>query len=273
MATYAISDLQGCLGCFEALRARLADADRFIFVGDLVNRGPQSLATLRHVKSLVERGAAVALLGNHDLHLLAVDAGIRPEHDDDTLADILAAPDRHVLINWLRTLPLAHVEGGYLFVHAGVPPQWTLAQTLACAAEVRQRLMRDDYRDFLARMYGNEPDRWDDALQGDDRLRFIVNAFTRLRIVDESGRMRLKFKAGAKDAPKGTMPWFDHPRRATRDVPIVFGHWSTEGLVQRSNVTGIDTGCVWGGQLTALRLPDRALVQLQCPQALAPGKD
>jgi len=273
MATYAISDLQGCLSCFETLRARLADANRFIFVGDLVNRGPQSLATLRHVKSLVDSSVAVALLGNHDLHLLAVDAGIRSKHDDDTLADVLAAPDRRALIDWLRTLPLAHVEGGHLFVHAGVPPQWTLAQTLALSAEVQQRLMRDDYRDFLARMYGNEPDLWNDALRGDDRLRFIVNAFTRLRIVDAAGRMVLKFKAGAKDAPAGTVPWFDHPQRATRDVPIVFGHWSTEGLVQRANVTGIDTGCVWGGKLTALRLSDGTLVQVQCPQALAPGSD
>jgi len=273
MATYAISDLQGCLASFEALRARLADADRFVFVGDLVNRGPQSLATLRHVKSLVDGGKAAALLGNHDLHLLAVDAGIRPLHDSDTLQDILDAPDRRALIDWLRRLPLAHFEAGTLFVHAGVPPQWSLAQTLACSAEVQQRLARDDYREFLEHMYGNKPARWKDALDGDDRLRFIVNAFTRLRVVEDDGRMVLKFKAEAKKAPKGTTPWFDHPRRATRDVPVVFGHWSSEGLVRRNNVTGIDTGCVWGGQLTALRLSDGTLVQQQCPQALAPGAE
>lgn len=275
MTTYAIGDLQGCLASFETLCARLpqADASRFIFVGDLVNRGPQSLATLRHVRSMVERGQAVALLGNHDLHLLAADAGIRPLHDDDTLQEILDAADRRALIDWLRTLPLAQFEAGTLFVHAGVPPQWSLAQTLDCAAEVQQRLARADYRDFLAHMYGNKPNRWDDALQGDDRLRFIVNALTRLRIVEPDGRMVLKFKEGAAQAPAGTVPWFEHPQRATRDTPIVFGHWSTEGLVCRANVVGLDTGCVWGGKLTALRLADGALYQVDCPQSLAPGID
>ena len=271
MNTFAIGDLQGCLASFEGLQAQLPDAHRLIFVGDLVNRGPQSLATLRAVRALVESGRAVALLGNHDLHLLAADAGIRPQHRSDTLQEILDAPDRRGLIDWLRSLPLAHEEDGRLFVHAGVPPQWTLAQTLERAEEVRQRLLRDDYRDFLRRMYGNEPDLWIDHLSGDDRLRFIVNALTRLRIVDHAGRMHLKFKEGAAAAPEGTMPWFDHPQRATRGTPIVFGHWSTEGLVQRSNVTGIDTGCVWGGQLTALRLADGALFQVDCPQAQAPG--
>jgi bis(5'-nucleosyl)-tetraphosphatase (symmetrical) len=271
MSTIAIGDLQGCLASFETLRAQLPDACRLIFVGDLVNRGPQSLATLRAVRELVQSGRAVALLGNHDLHLLAVEAGIRPQHDSDTLQEVLDAPDRRALIDWLRSLPLAHDEGGHLLVHAGVPPQWTLAQTLECGEEVRQRLLRDDYRDFLRRMYGNEPDLWDDRLSGDDRLRFIVNALTRLRIVDLAGRMQLKFKDGAAAAPAGTMPWFDHPERATRDTPIVFGHWSTEGLVQRSNVTGIDTGCVWGGRLTALRLNDSALFQIDCPQAQEPG--
>jgi bis(5'-nucleosyl)-tetraphosphatase (symmetrical) len=271
MNTFAIGDLQGCLTGFERLQAKLPDAHRLIFVGDLVNRGPQSLATLRAVRDLVQSGRAMALLGNHDLHLLAVDAGIRPQHDSDTLQEILDAPDRRGLINWLRSLPLAHEEDGRLFVHAGVPPQWTLAQTLERAEEVRQRLLRDDYRDFLRRMYGNEPDLWVDRLSGDDRLRFIVNALTRLRIVDRAGRMHLKFKEGAAAAPEGTIPWFDHPERATRGTPIVFGHWSTEGLVQRSNVTGIDTGCVWGGRLTALRLADGALVQVDCPQSQAPG--
>lgn len=271
MNTFAIGDLQGCLASFEALQAKLPDMRRLIFVGDLVNRGPQSLATLRAVRALVQSGRAVALLGNHDLHLLAVDAGIRPQHDSDTLQEILDAPDRRALIDWLRSLPLAHQEDGHLFVHAGVPPQWSLAQTLERAEEVRLRLLRDDYRDFLRRMYGNEPALWIDRLSGDDRLRFIVNALTRLRIVDPAGRMHLRFKDGAAAAPAGTMPWFDHPERATGCTPIVFGHWSTEGLVQRSNVTGIDTGCVWGGQLTALRLADGALFQIDCPQAQAPG--
>jgi bis(5'-nucleosyl)-tetraphosphatase (symmetrical) len=271
MSLYAIGDLQGCLASFEALRARLPDAGRFVFVGDLVNRGPQSLATLRAVKGLVEAGRAVALLGNHDLHLLAVDAGVRPQHATDTLQEILDAPDRRALIDWLRRAPVAHQEAGMLFVHAGVPPQWTAEQTLARAAEVEARLRRDDYRDFLQHMYGNQPDRWDDALTGDDRLRFIVNALTRLRIVEADGTMRLKFKDRAAAAPAGTWSWFDHPQRATRDVPVVFGHWANEGLVQRSNVTGIDSGCVWGGRLTALRLADGALFQVDCPQSQVPG--
>ena len=270
MSTYAIGDLQGCLASFEALLERLPAARRLIFIGDLVNRGPRSLATLRDVRKRVDAGQALALLGNHDLHLLAVDAGIRPLHDSDTLQEILDAPDRRALIDWLRTLPLAHFEEGRLFVHAGVPPQWTAEQTLARADEVRRRMQRDDYRDFLQRMYGNKPKLWSEALHGDDRLRFIVNALTRLRVVDADGRMHLKFKDAADQAPAGTMPWFDHPERATRDTPIVFGHWSTEGLVRRSNVVGLDTGCVWGGKLTALRLDDGALFQVDCPQSQAP---
>jgi bis(5'-nucleosyl)-tetraphosphatase (symmetrical) len=273
MSTYAIGDLQGCLESFERLLSRLPDPRRLIFVGDLVNRGPQSLATLREVRRRVESDQAVALLGNHDLHLLAVDAGVRPLHDSDTLQEVLDAPDRRELIDWLRTVPLAHAEGGYLFVHAGVPPQWTLQQTLVCAAEVSTRLRRDDYRRFLERMYGNDPKIWSDALHGDDRLRFIVNALTRLRVVEADGRMRLKFKDSAAEAPAGTVPWFDHPDRATRESRIVFGHWSTEGLVRRSNVIGLDTGCVWGGRLTALRLDDGTLFQVDCPQSQAPGGD
>ncbi len=273
MSTYAIGDLQGCLASFETLLARLPDPQRLIFVGDVVNRGPQSLATLREVRRRVRSGDAVALLGNHDLHLLAVDAGIRPLHRSDTLQDILDAPDRRDLIDWLRTLPLAHADAGRLFVHAGVPPQWTAAGTIERSEEVRARLRRDDYRDFLQRMYGNQPDLWDDTLRGDDRLRFIVNALTRLRVVDADGRMHLKFKDSADQAPEGTVPWFDHAGRATRATPIVFGHWSTEGLVRRSNVIGLDTGCVWGGQLTALRLDDGALFSVRCPQAQLPGGD
>jgi len=273
MSTYVIGDLQGCLASLETLLARLPDPRRLIFVGDIVNRGAQSLATLREVRRRVEAGQAVALLGNHDLHLLAVDAGTRPQHDSDTLQEILDAPDRRPLIDWLRTLPLAHAELGHLFVHAGVPPQWTVAQTLEYGEEVHRRLLRDDYRDFLQRMYGNHPDLWDDALRGDDRLRFIVNALTRLRVVDAAGRMHLKFKDSAAKAPKGTVAWFDHPNRATRNSPIVCGHWSTEGLVRRSNVIGLDTGCVWGGKLSALRLDDGVLFQVDCPQSQAPGGD
>lgn len=271
MATYAIGDLQGCLASFERLAARLPDADRFVFVGDLVNRGPKSVATLRHVKRLADAGRAAVVLGNHDLHLLAVAAGIRPVHANDTLQEILTAPDRDELLAWVRSLALAHREAGVLFVHAGVLPDWDADRTLALADEVRTRLAADDHDDFLRAMYGNEPARWSDALTGHDRLRCVVNALTRVRMVDADGAMHLKHKDASARAPAGLVPWFEHPRRATRGTPIVFGHWSTEGLVMRDDVVGLDTGCVWGGRLTALRLEDRAIFQVGCPQAQAPG--
>jgi bis(5'-nucleosyl)-tetraphosphatase (symmetrical) len=271
MTTYAIGDLQGCLSSFERLVARLPDADRFVFVGDLINRGPQSLATLRRVKALADAGQAAAVFGNHDLHLLAVAAGIRPVHRNDTMQEILEAPDRHELLAWLRCLPLAHREQGFLFVHAGVLPDWDVEQTLSLSEEVRQRLAAPDHDAFLREMYGNEPSRWSDALTGHDRLRCVVNALTRVRMLDEAGAMNLKHKGSSASAPPGLVRWFDHPRRATRDTPIVFGHWSTEGLVMRDDVIGLDTGCVWGGRLTAMRLDDRALFQVDCPQAQAPG--
>jgi bis(5'-nucleosyl)-tetraphosphatase (symmetrical) len=271
MATYAIGDLQGCLASFERLAARLPDADRYVVVGDLVKRGPQSLATLRHVKRLADAGRAAVVLGNHDLHLLAVAAGIRPVHANDTLQEILAAPDRDELLAWVRGLPLAHREAGALFVHAGVLPDWDADTTLALAEEVRTRLAADDHGDFLREMYGNEPARWSDALTGHDRLRCVVNALTRVRLLDADGAMHLKYKGPSAHAPAGLVPWFEHPRRATRGTPIVFGHWSTEGLLLRDDVVGLDTGCVWGGRLTALRLADRAVFQVDCPQAQAPG--
>jgi bis(5'-nucleosyl)-tetraphosphatase (symmetrical) len=272
-----IGDLQGCLGSLHALLEELgptgASAERIVFLGDLVNRGPASLETLRFVRSLGDR--AVALLGNHDLHLLAVAAGIRPMHRDDTLADVLAAPDREVLLDWLRMRPLAHLENGALFVHAGVLPQWSAQKALALAREVEACLSGSDYRDFLRQMYGNTPARWDDALTGADRLRCVINAFTRLRFVDVDGTMDLKVKEGAGAAPPGFVPWFDHPARATDPayggLPVVFGHWSTLGLFARPDVVCLDTGCVWGGRLTAMRWPARTVVQVPCPQAAQPG--
>jgi len=271
MSTYAIGDLQGCLASFERLAEQLPDADRCIFVGDLVNRGSQSLATLRRVKTLAEAGRAAVVLGNHDLHLLAVAAGIRPVHRDDTVQDILDAPDRDDLLAWLRGVPLAHRELGVLFVHAGVLPDWDADRTLALSDEVRDRLAADDHAAFLREMYGNEPARWSDALTGHDRLRCVVNALTRVRMLAPDGTMNLKHKDASARAPAGLLPWFDHPQRRTRGTPIVFGHWSTEGLVMREDVVGLDTGCVWGGRLTALRLEDRALFQVDCPQSQAPG--
>ena len=272
MSTYAVGDLQGCLASFDHLVARLPEAERFVFVGDLVNRGPQSLATLRQVKSLADAGKAAVVLGNHDLHLLAVAAGIRPVHRSDTIQEILDAPDRATLLDWLRGVPLAHREQGVLFVHAGVLPDWDVDRTLALSEEVRGRLAADDHEAFLREMYGNEPARWSEDLRGHDRLRCVVNALTRARMLTPDGTMNLKHKDASAAAPRGLVPWFDHPRRRTRGTPIVFGHWSTEGLVMREDVAGLDTGCVWGGRLSALRLKDRALFQVDCPQSQAPGE-
>ena len=273
MGLILIGDVQGCMGSLCALRARLDPNARLLFLGDLVNRGPASLATLRFVRDLGDR--AIALLGNHDLHLLAVAAGIRPLHRDDTLQDILDAPDRDELLDWLRARPLAHEEGGALFVHAGVLPPWTLAKTLSLAREVEASLRTSDHRTFLAQMYGNAPARWDDALTGADRLRCVINALTRLRFVSADGTMDFKIKDGTAAAPPGFAPWFDHPERATHParggVPVVFGHWSTLGLLDRPDVVCLDTGCVWGGQLTAMRWPERTIVQVACPQAARPS--
>ncbi|MEW5878933.1 MAG: symmetrical bis(5'-nucleosyl)-tetraphosphatase [Pseudomonadota bacterium] len=264
----AIGDLQGCAASLRQLLAQIEAGTRLLFVGDLVNRGPQSLEALRFVRALGDR--AIALLGNHDLHLLAVDAGIRPQHRDDTLQEILDAPDREELIDWLRRRSLAHFDAGALFVHAGVLPQWTVEKTLALAREVEVRLRADDYHDFLATMYGNQPARWDDALTGADRLRCVINALTRLRFVAADGTMDFKVKEGAAAAPPGYVPWFEHPQRATRGTPVVFGHWSTLGLLLREDAICLDTGCVWGGRLTAMSWPRRRIVQVDCPQAKDP---
>lgn len=272
MPTYAIGDLQGCRPSLGLLLDQIAQKDphaRLIFVGDLVNRGPQSLDTLRTVRSLGTR--ATALLGNHDLHLLAVSQGIRKAHGSDTLDDILQAPDRDDWIDWVRHRPLAHLENGHLMVHAGVLPQWTTAQTLSLAQEVETVLRGPDWADFLREMYGNQPAQWDDALTGTDRLRCIVNALTRIRYCTADGAMELSNKEAFGAHLEGFTPWFDMPARATADTTIVFGHWSTLGLVLRDNLIGLDTGCVWGGKLTALRLEDRAIEQVSCPQYQRPG--
>ena len=272
MATYVIGDVQGCLPTFKHLAAGLPDADRYIFVGDLVNRGSESAATLRHIKGYAERGKAVALLGNHDLHLLAAAAGIRSLKGSDTVHDVLDAPDRDELLAWIRNCPLAHYEEGVLFVHAGVLPPWTVEQTLSLADEVHRSLMTDDNNAFLRHMYGDEPRRWSDDLSGYDRLRCAVNALTRLRVLSNDGTMNLRYSDSARKAPQGDLPWFAHPQRATRDTLVVFGHWSAEGLVARSNVIGLDTGCVWGGKMTAMRLHDRALFQLDCAEGLTTAR-
>jgi bis(5'-nucleosyl)-tetraphosphatase (symmetrical) len=247
----------------------ISNQPAFLFVGDLVNRGPQSLATLKQIRALGNR--ATALLGNHDLHLLAAAHGIRPLHSSDTLNEILNAPDRDELLDWIRQRPLAHFQNGYLFVHAGVVPQWTAEKTMCLAHEVETALRSPDWVDFLREMYGNEPARWNDALTGADRLRCIVNALTRIRFCTSDGTMEFHTKEGAGSALPDHMPWFDVPGRKTEDVTVVFGHWSTLGLVMRQNLVGLDTGCVWGGKLTAINLENRELVQVDCPRYQQPN--
>ena len=279
MALYLIGDVQGC----DSALGRLLQAidfspsrDRLVLLGDLVNRGPESLAVLRRVQAL--DGAAAALLGNHDLHLLAVSEGVRKPHRQDTVADILAAPDREALLTWLRHRPLALHEHGVLMVHAGVLPQWTARQALALAGEVQDVLRGPDWSAFLHQMYGNQPDKWDDALTGTERLRVIVNALTRLRLCTADGRMDFDTKdsQGADGAPPGFMPWFDVPERATAGDVVAFGHWSTLGWLDRPDLLSLDTGCVWGGCLSAVRLgatpSERELIQVHCDQAQVPGR-
>lgn len=271
MNTYAIGDVQGCGQQMQFLLDRIyaesPQAD-IIFLGDLVNRGPQSLQTLRKIRSL----GAKTILGNHDLHLLASAHGIRKPNGSDTLSDILTAPDCDDLLNWVRHRPLALFENGHLLVHAGVLPQWTAEQTMSLAHEVEMVLQGSHWINFLQEMYGNTPTHWNDTLTGVERLRCIVNALTRMRFCSADGTMNLKVNDPAEAAKYGQMPWFEVPGRKTQDVTVVFGHWSAMGLVMRPDVIGLDTGCVWGGKLTAMRLADRALVQVDCPQYREPDK-
>ncbi len=272
MDTFAIGDVQGCADELEQLIDRIdavSPGARLVFAGDLVNRGPASLRTLRRVCSLGPRARTV--LGNHDLHLLAVSHGVRPPSRSDTLSEILDAPDRDTLLDWLRRQPLALMADGHLVVHAGVLPSWTATQTIALAAEVETRLQGDGWVDFLHAMYGNQPARWSDELQGADRLRCIVNALTRQRFCSEDGEMEFATKEGPGQPPPGYLPWFDVPGRRSSDLPVVFGHWSTLGVVQRTNLIGLDSGCVWGGKLSAMRLSDRLLLQVDCAGYQVPG--
>jgi bis(5'-nucleosyl)-tetraphosphatase (symmetrical) len=271
---YAIGDIQGCDRELRTLLGRLkfsADRDRLWLVGDLVNRGPGSLATLRVVRALADN--AVVVLGNHDLHLLALAHGARRARSSDTLAEVLAAPDRGPLLEWLSTRPLAYAEDGDLLVHAGVVPQWTAALTLSLAAEVSEALRRDP-RALFAHMYGNQPDRWDPRLEGMERLRFVINVLTRLRLCTADGRIDTSLKGRPPASRSPLRPWFEHARRATRDVRVIFGHWSALGLVQRAGVVGLDTGCVWGGALTALDLDaERPPLSVPCSAYQDIGSD
>jgi len=270
---YLIGDLQGCCDPLDELLAALdfsPSRDRIHLLGDLVNRGPQSLRVLRRLARLGD--AARCLLGNHDLHLLAVAHGVRQPGKGDTLAEILAAPDRDALLDWLRHRNLAMRECGWLMVHAGVIPQWSADQALACAGEIEALLRSPDIATFLPTMYGNEPRRWSPTLAGPDRWRFIVNTLTRMRVCSADGELELR-KDAPGEVPEAMRPWFQHPQRLTRDTPIAFGHWSQLGLVDTPLLLSTDTGCVWGGALTAVRVDDghRDVVQVKCPQARKPG--
>lgn len=270
--TIAIGDLQGCHRPLRQLLSRIgpAAAEPIWFCGDLVNRGRDSLAVLRTVRRLGRR--AVTVLGNHDLHLLATAAGSRGLRRGDTLQPILDAPDRDELVSWVRTRPLAHLQGDYLLVHAGVVPQWDAVRAVELAREVEAVLRGPHWGDFMSIMYGNEPDRWDDALSGDNRLRAIVNVLTRVRYLDSDGRLDLTSTDNPAQAPSGQQPWFDMPARRTRGKTVVFGHWSTLGLLDRSDLVGLDTGCVWGGCLSAMRLETRELFQVKCAGSATPGQ-
>jgi bis(5'-nucleosyl)-tetraphosphatase (symmetrical) len=255
MTTWAIGDIQGCHDELRALLAQLgfrADRDQLWFTGDLVNRGPASVETLRYVRSLGDN--AITVLGNHDLHLLAVAfATKRKVKSADTIEDVLDARDRDCLLEWLLSRPLAHYDAARkdLLVHAGLVPQWSAATAVALAREVEAALKKDP-RSLFDEMYGDQPDKWSDSLEGVDRLRFAINALTRLRACTRDGRVDLKMKGGAKDIRPPFKPWFEWDERESRDTRVIFGHWSALGFVRSHGVVGLDTGCVWGGALTAI---------------------
>lgn len=253
---YAVGDVQGCTPSLKALLKKIPKQSKMIFLGDLVNRGPDSLGALRLLKNLQESGRAECILGNHDLHLLAIDAGIRKIKGLDTVEPILQAPDRSELIDWIRKRPMALSNGKVLAVHAGVLPQWDLQQTIECAQEVEKALRSKSYKTFLANMYGSMPNQWSKSLKGHERLRVITNALTRMRFCTPNGQMEFDSKEGLESGPVGYIPWFKVPKRKTRNTVIYFGHWSTLGLLRDQNVVGLDTGCVWGGKLTAMQISD-----------------
>ena len=284
MSLYLIGDVQGCDGALQTLLDKIAfspSRDVLYVLGDLVNRGPASAQVLRR---LMHYGSSArCLLGNHDLHLLAVAHGARAPGRHDTLGGILQALDRHAMLEWLRHQQLAWLETlngrSLLMVHAGVLPQWTVAQTLALAREVEDVLRGPDLAAFLPQMYGNQPAVWSDALRGSARLRVVVNALTRLRFCTAEGVMEFSETGDANAAPPGYLPWFEVPGRRTADTTVAFGHWSTLGWLNRADVLALDSGCVWGGCLSALRVASNTgapggwqqeLIQVQCAQAQVP---
>lgn len=277
MALYAIGDIQGCYDEFRRLLDKISfdsGKDQLWLVGDLVNRGPDSLAVMRFVRRLGER--AVVVLGNHDLHLLAMAYGNPRRAREASLSEVLRAPDREELIDWLRHRPLMHhdAERGCSLLHAGLPPQWDISAALAHAHEVETILRGNGVREFLMEMYGNKPDRWKPGLRGVTRWRFTVNCLTRMRYCTDKGRLSFKEKGPPGSQTPGLMPWFDVPGRLSQESRIVFGHWSTLGFIQRNNVWCLDSGCLWGGRLTALRIRRQkpmTAVQFPCDAFLVPG--
>ncbi|NBU89077.1 MAG: symmetrical bis(5'-nucleosyl)-tetraphosphatase [Betaproteobacteria bacterium] len=264
---FLIGDVQGCCNALDRLLGDIGfspSRDRLVVLGDLVNRGPDSLGVLRRLRDL--GNAATCLMGNHDLHLLAVAQGVRRAHRTDTLNDILEAPDREAWLEWVRSRPLATLEAGWLCVHAGVVPAWDVAQTLHLAHEVHTMLQGSGRGDFLQSMYGNDPAQWNEQLHHHDRWRFIVNTLTRIRFCTPDSRLELATKEGLGATPEGYWPWFDVPGRRTQGHPLAFGHWSTVGLLQREDLLSLDTGCVWGGALSAMRVDGgrRELCQVSC---------
>ncbi len=269
-----VGDVQGCAQALDRLLAQAgfsSSRDHVVLLGDLVNRGPDSLGVLRRVAAW--GSAATCLLGNHDLHLLAVAHGVRKLHKGDTFADVLADAQAPHWLAWLAQQPLAHLQEGWLCVHAGLVPQWTTEETMALAGEVQAVLRGPGLGDFLAQMYGDEPNQWHPTLQGIARWRLVVNTLTRIRFCNDEGVMDFKTKEGAGAAPAGFKPWYEVPGRRTAGQPIAFGHWSTLGLINQPDLLSLDTGCVWGGALSAMRVDGgrRELLQVPCLQAQRPG--
>lgn len=271
MAIYAIGDVQGCFASLMALLDKIRfepSRDQLWFTGDLVNRGPDSINVLRFVRDL--GNSAITVLGNHDLHLLAIASGHTKQKQRDTLENILAAKDRDELLDWLRARPLLHRDAalGYTMVHAGLAPQWDLKEARQLAAEVEQLLCSDKYRDFFQHMYGNQPSQWRPSLTGWDRLRFITNVFTRIRYCDEKGNLDLEEKRAPAEVSEPLKPWFESRDGQNTTETILFGHWSTLGFVKTNNVICLDSGCLWGGELMAIRLdhPEFPVQRIDCAQ-------
>jgi bis(5'-nucleosyl)-tetraphosphatase (symmetrical) len=268
MRRFAIGDIQGCYQSLQSLLEKIKfnpQQDQLWLVGDLINRGPDSLATLRYLYSI--RHAIKIVLGNHDLHFIAAHYGLRKKGKLDTLDELLAAPDCQLFVDWLSQQPLVYhdKQSHIAMVHAGIPPQWSLAQALNFSAEVESALKGNQRQEFLSAMYGNTPAIWSSDLKGTDRLRVITNYFTRMRFCSAEGELELQTKEDAAGAPEGLAPWFSHTHRKTANEKIIFGHWAAlQGKVTLPNLYALDTGCVWGGSLTAMDLSSYERVSYGC---------